>query len=141
MSSTGRVSKVQSSPLTSLGEERRQDDVDKTASPSVFEVSREIEGTIYKVHDEKLLVKVYDTADGSVVANNQWIPLSHSPQEIAERFGTIRPGMIARIVFRSPDGLNARATIIYNEQEKVGEEEFSMNEMETGLFEIFKPGM
>ena len=136
---SNRISKV-FYPLTSIGEEKRQMEIDKFAAPSLFENTREIEGVIYEVHETKLLIKAYNSVDGSVVANNNWIPLTHSPQEVAERFGTIRQGMVATIRFQGVSGLNARATIIFNEQEKVGEEDFAANELETGLFEIFKPG-
>lgn len=135
-----KVSKVFSGPLTSIGENRRQEQQDKTASPSLFETIREIDAIIYKIHEEKLLVKAYGAETGTAIANDNWIPLAHSPQEIAERFGTIRPGMVARVSYQGADGVNARATIIYNEKEKTGEEDFAMNELETGLYEIFKPG-
>lgn len=140
MSSSGRLSKVFVGPITSIGETQRQQELDKTASPSLFETIRETEAVINEVHEDLLLIKAYEADSGSVVANNRWIPLSHSPQEIAERFGTIRPGMVVKVSYQGADGLNARASIVYNEQEKTGEEEFSLNEIETGLFEIFKPG-
>lgn len=140
MSSTGRLSKVFVGPITSIGEAKRGQELDKTASPSLFETVREIEAVVSEIHEDLLLVKAYEANTGSVVANNKWIPLSHSPQEIAERFGTIRPGMTVKVSYQGADGMNARASVVYNEQEKTGEEEFALNEIETGLFEIFKPG-
>jgi len=118
MSSTGRVSKVFNGPITSIGEDQRQESIDKAASPSLFETVREVDAVIKEVHEKKLLVKVYATGSAAVVANNQWIPLSHSPQEIAERFGTIRVGMTVRVSYQGPSGLNARAVVVLNEKEK-----------------------
>ena len=140
MSSTGRKSKVMQGALTSIGEENRQRSVETIGSPSTFETARQIECTIYKVHEDKLLVKVYETMDGSSVSGDNWIPLAHSPQEIAERWGTIRQGMHALITYHGPYGGDAVAIITTNEEEKKGEEEFTLNELKAGLFEIFKPG-
>jgi len=140
MSSTGRRSKVIQGALTILGEENRKQSMETIGSPSLFETSRQVEGTIYKVHEEKLLIKVYETANGATIAGDNWIPVSHSPQEIAERFGTIRQGMSVLVSYEGPTGSNAIASIILNEQEKTGEEGFTSNKLRAGLYEIFKPG-
>jgi hypothetical protein len=123
-----------------MGEEKRRDNIVTGGSPSLFETTRQLEGVIYKVHEEKLLIKVYDSRDGSTVAEDKWIPLAHSPQEITERFGTIRQGMVVLVGYSGPNGSNAVAQVMFNEEESTGTEAFADNSLETGLFEIFKPG-
>lgn len=136
-----KISKVIPGASTILGEEKRKDVAGELSTPSLADAPKTLIGTIYKVHDQYPLVKVYDSVDGTVVANDKWIPLSHSPREVAERFGTIRVGMKTSVTCYGPNGLNAFAYIIMEENEEIGEEEFVENEMETGLWEIFKPGI
>lgn len=124
---------------TSLGEHARQVDSAISSLPGPHQGLRQVFGTIREVHHQKPLIRAYDDS-GSPLANDKWIPLNHSTQEIAERFGTIRQGMRIAVWFSGPDGAGANATIVGVESERNTNQPYTPNTIERGLFRIFSPG-
>lgn len=139
MSSSGIISNAKL-PTTLHGEVQRQTDGAISAFPGIGEGSRQATGIIKKIHpDRPRLIKAY-ADDGTPLANDSWIELNHSAQEIAERWGTVRLGFRVRVTFAGPSGAGADATIIGAEQESVSEPHIP-NEAARGLFAIFAPGI
>lgn len=135
MSSTGVISKVKAA-TTLNGEMERQLTQDIGAAPGITEGARSEMGTISKVHPNyPRLVKAY-ADDGTPLANDSWIELNHSAQEIAERWGTVRLGFRVRVNFTGPAGSSADASIIGAEQESVREPHVN-NTATRGLWAIF----
>jgi len=135
--SSGTVSKVTRGPQTGFGEDQRASSMDAIASPGLIESARNVDGVINEVHERLPLVKAYNTLDGTVVAGNRWIRLLHSPEEIVDRFGTIRIGMHVRITYTGPIGEDASAIITLNEGDQIDKVEALPNEKPLGLWEIF----
>ena len=137
MSSTGTISRVITS-TTNMGERER------VASNNQIEPHNKIDravGLVSHVHPEKpRLVKAYNETDYSPLANGDWILLNHSAQEIAERWGTVRPGFRIQVTFAGPSGAKADGTIIGAENQNI-EEPPVANEVARGLFALFAPGI
>jgi len=66
--------------------------------PGLQSSSQQIIGNITEVHENQPLIKA-STDTNTVIANGQWIPLSHSVDEIAARFGTIRKNMRVLVMY------------------------------------------
>ena len=127
-------------PTTSSGEKKRQMSSELLSGPGSIDLSRQVYGAIIEIHDSLPLVKAYDPSNGTVIANNRWIPLIHSPEEIVEKFGTIRIGMTVLVNSTGPSGDSSFAQIITNEHEDVAGKEIVPNTVDLGLWEIFTPG-
>jgi hypothetical protein len=125
---------------TSFGEDMRKITGESLSAPGLLETSRQVDGTIYKVHESSPMIKAY-SSDGSIIAGDRWIPLAHSPEEIIERFGTVRVGMGVHVTYSGPDGGYALASVMFNEGDNLGEEEVLPNDVSLGLWEIFTPGI
>jgi hypothetical protein len=74
-----------------------------------------------------------------MIAQDKWIRLVHSAEEIREKFGTVTIGWGVHVEYRFPDGSDAMATITHAPDAKPGQEEELLNDVETGLWEIFTP--
>ena len=140
MSSSVTRSPVMSSPTTLSAEKRRETHAETLASPSLIDLTKQVYGTITEVHDSLALIKAYDASNGTTIANDSWIPLIHSVEEIVERFGTIRTGMGVLVTTNGPGGQQSVAQVISNEHQRVGQEEVVPNTVDLGLWEIFTPG-
>jgi len=127
-------------PTTLSGEKKREMSSELLSGPSSMDLQRQIHGSIIEIHDSLPLIRAYDPSNGTVIANNRWIPLIHSPEEIVEKFGTIRVGMTVLINTTGPSGDSSFAQIISNEYENIAEKETIPNTVELGLWEIFTPG-
>jgi hypothetical protein len=137
MSGTSIISKA-TSPITSTGEKLRLNTSEQVGSSSQLHRAT---GIVSRVHNTKpRLVVAYDENDQSPLANGDWIVLNHSAQEIAERWGTIRPGFRIQVTFMGPSGAKADATIIGTENQTT-EEPPVANEIARGLFALFAPGI
>jgi hypothetical protein len=141
MSSTGIISRVHITPTTKHAENQRQVDSSVGGMAGPHEQQRRTIGIITKVHPDKpRLIKARSSIDSTPLANNAWIELNHSAQEIAERWGTVRVGFRVRVTFSGPSGAGADASIVGVEQQDVTEPVQS-NEAARGLFAIFSPGI
>ena len=141
MSSTGVISGVVAgAPTTIMGEEARVQQNTIAAMPGLQSSSQQIIGNITEVHESQPLIKA-STDTNTVIANGQWIPLSHSVDEIAARFGTIRKNMRVLVMYSGPAGTQAIASIIGVEGEKYGSSTLRDNTAQKGLFAIFPPGI
>jgi len=140
MSSSVSRSLVISSPTTLSGEKRREMSEEKLSSPGLINLPKQVYGSITEIHDTLPLIKAYDPNSGNSIAGNRWIPLIHSPEEIAERFGTIRIGMGVSVNSNGPGEMRAVAQIITNEYQNIAEDDVIPNTVELGLWEIFTPG-
>jgi len=139
MSSTGIISDV-IAPTTSHRENQRKISSGMSSIPGLNEGVRSVSGTIRQIHEEKpRLVKAYGD-DGAPIADDNWIELNHSAQEIAEKWGTVRMGFRVRVSFIGPAGASANATIIGVEQEDVKEPHIP-NEVSRGMYALFAPGI
>lgn len=135
MSSTGKIYKS-SQAVTSTGERSRQNASD--SPDSELERIRIEMGEISEVHTQQTLIRAI-ASNGSPLANGNWIPMSHSPREISERFGTIQKRM-GVVVYFSGTGNNAIATIIREVGEKIADIQ-EENKLKRGLYRIMAPGV
>lgn len=141
MSSTGILSSPFSgAPTTGFGEEQRQTGHSIAAMPGLQGTAQTQMGTVVEVHEIKPLVRVM-TNQNVPLGNGDWIPVTHSLDEIRERFGKLRKGMAALVTFSGPDGSNAMATITGTEGEKKGEGVQLDNSVQKGAYSIFVPGI
>jgi hypothetical protein len=125
--------------VTSLNESNRQQEGTSGFTGPQDRINI-VTGIIHEVNSNFLrFVKVHDTT-GLKIAGDNWIELSHSAQEIAERWGTVRVGFKVRVIVAGINGSNgASATIIGTEVDKVDEPP-TPNSSERGLFSIFRQG-
>lgn len=96
-------------------------------------------GKVYEVDSEKLLVKVIGLS-GQVTANDDWIPLAHSPREIIDRWGMVQKDMLAKVDYISVNGKMAMATIIRESNESIEDQMQETNTIKRSIFRIFSPG-
>ncbi len=139
MSSTGIITNNVISPTTKIGGFNKNVEQGLSAFPGLHEGVRQIFGKISKVHQQKPLIKATDD-QGSSIANDNWIPLNHSPGEIISSFGTIRRGMRVLVSYVGPDGAGANATIVGDEQQKHSDVPMLPNEVKQNVYRIFSPG-
>lgn len=137
--STGTVSKLIGAPTTITGESQRDTEKAISALPNMYDGLRQETATIREVHPEKPLVKIV-TDKGFTIGGGAWVPLSHSPADIAERWGRLRKGLRVSAIYSGPDGRGAIATIIGVEDDKEGDGTQLDNNIKEGLYEIFSPG-
>lgn len=138
--SSGIISGVQITPTTSQGEAQRKVESAVASFPGLHEGTRRSVGIVNKVNPNKpRLIKAH-AMDGTPLANNNWIELNHSAQEIAERWGTVRIGFRVRVTFTGPSGASADAGIIGTEGQDVNDP-FIPNEAQQGLYAVFAPGI
>src|SRR5574343_235575 len=128
------------SPNTSFDEAERQQAGAMSTMPSVNEGIRITNGQISEIHDTKPWVRVV-TKEGTPIANGNWVPLSHTVDEIVERFGTIRKGMRVSVTHTGPEGSQALATIVGLENEEKHAALVPKNTVKKGLYAIFTPGV
>lgn len=141
MSSTGIISDVMvGAPTTVSAEKSRKTSQEIGSFPGLQEGIRQTYGIISEVHPNKPQVKAY-ADDGSTIAGDRFIPLAHSVSDIVERFGTVRKGMRVLVTYSGPDGSHANAMIIGVEGERSQDTVRLQNEIKTGLFEVFSPGI
>jgi hypothetical protein len=127
-------------PTTSMGEANRIIDSNMASLPGSHESVKQISGVISEVHPERPFIKAYNS-NGNRIANDNFIPLNHSPSEIIEKWGTIRVGMKVIVSYCGPNGTSANATIVGLEGGKENEEPYLPNNIERGMFRIFSPGI
>lgn len=139
MSSAGIISKVYSNPTSRMGENNRQSEKISSGTSPHEQVKR-VTGKVTHVNAEKSRLVKAVGLDGAILGNGDWIELNHSSEEIAERWGTIRPGFYVRVTLSGPTGSGADATIVGAEQQNV-EEPHTPNEVARGLYFIFGPGV
>ena len=137
-SSVSRSSVI--SPTTISGERKRDMSNDLLSGAGAINLTEQKFGIISEVHDTLPIIKAYDPSNGKLISNNRWIALSHTPQEIVEKFGTIRIGMGVMVSTTGPGGLKSIAQIVANEQQNLTKEDVLPNTVELGLWEIFTPG-
>jgi len=128
-------------PSTTLGEQRRQGQLEQLGNPDINESTQYFIGTISKVHDTKPWIKAYSKTKKHDLAGGRWIPLIHSPNEIVEKWGTIRIGMDVQITSTGLSGEKSIATIINNEDEDFFTDTIEENKKQVGLWKIFTPGV
>ena len=111
MSSSGIITNIHSSPTNNYTEQQRKVDL-STISSSHQSIINRITGTVSEVHpNNPRFVKAY-SSNGAMVADGKWIELTHSAQEIAERWGMIRPGFEIKITYTGPSGVGADAYVM-----------------------------
>lgn len=140
MSSTGIISRV-IAPVTGEGESKRKASSDIGSMPGVESTTRTVYGKITEVDAERALVKIRELHSETMVASAGWVPLGHTPREIAERWGKLKKGQIVSVQYRGPTAADALATIIREPGEDLTEEPLEKNEMSQGLYRIFGPGI
>lgn len=125
-----------SAATTLRGEKNRKTENEVSSD---FSVVRTTYGIVSAVHPERVLIRAI-SSDGSPLIGDNWIPLSHSPREIAERFGTVQKKMIVMIQYSGVGEDRAVATIVRESGEEIAnlQEE---NKLQRGLFKIFAPGI
>lgn len=139
LSSAGTISKV-FSPLTTNTEAQRKVGGAIQSTQSVYDQPTRVAGIVTKVHPKKpRLVKARHAFNNTPLANDRWIELNHSAQEIIERWGTIRVGFRIRATLSGPSGVGADATVISTELQAINEPT-QVNEATRGLWSIFTPG-
>ena len=138
--SSGNIGGRISTPTTHHGEERRQINASLNAIPSVSEQNQRISGVITKIHPEEGGWVKVRAIDGTPVANNNWIELNHSTDEIVDRWGTVQIGMKVRVAYSGPDGAGADCTII-GKRERNPTNPHLPNAASQGLYAIFAPGI
>jgi len=126
-------------PRTKMGESARQGALDNITNN--VQGTRTVIGVVEEIHDQSNAVKAYGLNDGSVLGGGRWIPLTHDPDEIVERWGTIRKGMKIMVTYNVPEGTNSIATIVAGEKRNSFGEDVETNDMSRGLYEIFAPGL
>ncbi len=97
-------------------------------------------GEVVDIHPSLPMVTVRFLHSENYVANKAWIPIAHSTLDIAHRFGALRAGL--KVLVNTPSGndTGAVATIIGNENENLGYEEQTENDVQTGAYQLFTPG-
>lgn len=140
MSSSGVISRVFMTPTTSHAENQRQVSGSISGMPGPHQQQKRTSGIIVKIHPEKPRLVKANAADGTPLANGQWIELNHSAQEIVERWGTVRVGFNVRVTFSGPSGAGADATIVSAEEQALTEPH-QPNEAARGLYALFAPGI
>jgi len=103
--------------------------------------AKHIMGIVVEVHPSKAMVKAMQPGTNRRISSGKWIPLSHSPEDIIERFGTIRIGMGCYVVYDAPGEFGAIGTLIHNEGDKFSQEEVLENKVSTATYAIFTPGV
>lgn len=138
--STGMISGVKIAPTNSFGEQTRKTERAIASVPGSHEAVRRATGVINRIHPKRpRLIKAHGL-DGTTLANDAWIELNHSAQEIAERWGTVRIGFRVRVTYSGPAGASADATILGSEGQDI-DESFIPNEAQQGLYAVFAPGV
>ena len=137
--STGSVGRVIGAPPSAIVEQARLSQQDTAGFPGLLDGVRQVNATIKEVHPEKPLIKAF-ADDGVPVANGNWIPLNHSPADIAERWGKLRTGLRILANYSGPSGTGANATIVGEEDEIEGSGLQIENDIAEGLYYIFSPG-
>lgn len=94
--------------------------------------------TVTDVHPTLPMVKA-TFPTGYVAAGDNWIPVGHSVLDIIQRFGSLRIGLRVLVTFSGDVERDAVATIVGIEDEVLGAELQQLNDIETGLWEIFRP--
>lgn len=141
MSSAGKISPLITGAYTDAGVTKRQEQFQGFGTTDFNDAILHLSGVVSEIHPERLLVKAREQSSGVDLCWGRWIPLRHTAQEIAEKYGTVKLGMVVKIECIGRSQLNATATIVHTDTKGPGEEEFVANEMATGLYEIFKPGI
>lgn len=128
-------------PTTKTAQRHKDVEFSQKQFPGTLSGLRQSFGIIREVHPSQLMIKGYEI-NGVSLANDKWIPLNHTPLEIAERFGTVRPGMKLLVNYSGADGSSANAFIIgVEDDEQYGQSTFSSNNAERGSYRIFGPGI
>ena len=107
---------------TSLGEARRQGEVQaQTAAQSHSELDW-FTGRIKAIHETRRLVIVSRADEGTSFGGDEnWITLVHDVQEIVGRFGTVRPGMEVLVIYQGKaGGRNKAFAWIIGEEDETG---------------------
>lgn len=126
--------------MTTHMESQRKTSGATQSAQSLYDQPVRVAGIVTKVHPTKSrLVKARHAFDGSPLADDRWIELNHSAQEIIERWGTIRIGFRLRVTLSGPSGIGADATVISTELQEINEPN-QINEASRGLWSIFTPG-
>jgi len=139
MSSTGGFSRTIILPTTGNAEQGRNNEASQAGFPGLHEGVRMAYGTISEVHESRSLVKAY-ADDTHKLANGKWIPLCHSPREIAERFGKLKRGMRIICLFSGPDGSTAFGLVCGEEGEKNANTPVPPNNAQQRAHKIFGAG-
>lgn len=136
MSSKGRISNP-IIPQTSIGEDIRQQSEDNISvsslGPKVFF------GLITDIHPSENLIKA-STFGGTSIGDGSWIPLTHTIDEVIERFGKLRKGMRVKIDSGGIASGQFIASIVGLESDTVSKDTQLINEIEKSLYAIFTPG-
>ena len=100
---------------------------------------RRQKGKVLYVHPSVPQVKIL-LDSGRMAKGGGWIPVMNPPSDIALRFGTLRQGLLAIISHTSDLEKDAYAEIIGEENNILGNTPHQINQVGTGLYEIFTPG-
>ena len=128
---------------TSFGNNTSQKEIADQQKDQVHNTSGWTLGTIKDVHDTKPMVKVTDLFSGTKMFGDEFIPLAHSVEDIATRFGTVRTDMGVIVFFVGHPGAAslAFAMIIGNEGELGPIEAMLENDAEQSMHTIFMEPM
>jgi len=139
--SSGSVSSGIIAPTNSFVQQQKDTDASVNSFPGSIAGIRSAMGQVTEVHPEKAkLVKAVDIYDGSPIADGGWIELDHSPQEIAEKWGTVKVGFRIRTLYTGSNGEGCSGTITGTLEDSVQSVKVA-NTAARGLFAIFAPGI
>ena len=74
------------------------------------------------------------------MAAGGFMPISNSPQDIALRFGVLRPDLQVIVTYAGEVEKNPIAEVVGFENEGVGDSLLLPNDVDKALWEIFTPG-
>lgn len=106
---------------------------------NVFTTLQQRLATVTDVHETLPMIKA-TFPDGGIAAGDNWIPVGHSVLDIALRFGALRKGLRVMVMFSGDIERDAIASIVGIEGEILGNEIQQLNDIDTGLWEVFTPG-
>lgn len=138
MSSTGNISHVKMTPTTTMGEEQRQSDSAMSESGHASKTKTAV-GIVIGVHERFPNQVLLAGPDNEQLANKQYVVLSHSPDEIAEKWGTVRLGFKVRATWQDPSGGNAFGVVVGDENTTLADAPVE-NVVAQGLYACFAPG-
>lgn len=136
MSSKGRISNP-IIPQTSMGEEVRRQSEDNISVSSIG--PKVYFGIITDIHPSENLIKA-NTFGGTSIGDGYWIPLTHTIDEIIERFGKLRKGMKVKVDSGGVASGQFIASIVGLESDTISRDTQLTNEIEKSLYAIFTPG-
>jgi hypothetical protein len=124
---------------SNIGQEHARQASQAVQRPAQKSVRR-LRGKIAGVHPSVGQIKVL-LDSGKLAKGGGWVPIINSPDDIALRFGTLEAGQIVILSFTSDLEKDATAEVVGVANNIIGNSTHITNEVGTGLYEIFTPGI